>query len=50
MCVCLSSLVCRLRKHVEVCITPLVHTELGNTLTLLKRYQEAIEQYSQALM
>ena len=41
---------CRLRKHSDIHSCPLVHTELGNCLTLLKRHQEAMEHYSQALM
>ena len=34
----------------EACNTPLLHSELGNCLTRLKRYQEAMEHYSLALM
>ncbi|CAI8010069.1 hypothetical protein GBAR_LOCUS6674 [Geodia barretti] len=41
---------CRLRKHSDIHSCPLVHTELGNCLTLLKRHQEAMEHYSQALI
>ncbi|CAI8010067.1 Anaphase-promoting complex subunit 7 [Geodia barretti] len=39
-----------LRKHSDIHSCPLVHTELGNCLTLLKRHQEAMEHYSQALI
>lgn len=46
----LTNTVDLLQKHIDTCNTPLLHSELGNCLTRLKRYQEAMDHYSLALI